>query len=777
METKPKKQQPRTCLNRTAPPTVSSSTTRTTQPTYLNLNQRLADSISLNSSSATLISEQSLSCHTTTDNFNNNGSNNNHLMNSSTTSRLAKKKEISSPSQHSNNGQFKTFYSASLSRKNMDKSRRSQQQQQPNEALAPTRSNDTSKAANQNQVTKSKFSLFKRTTSSASWKENVDNETNRNHDNTRTQQETDITSHRKFSVHKGKDLFSFGASSSSLADIRNISNTGNHGNQQDSTSTAAGGSSVNQRLQTFKRSFNKKTSFKKIKSPDIVFGNSNNGSSSEDPCTPLGNKHQPQQLDLMNNSFDYSPATNKKGNLFLQQSQQQSQTNLLLLSSPFIDLNTSAHSAQRRIRNGFLLFSGKKAKKTLAQNPSELLVWTDQSLQRPLIRTADKTVKREACELFKLIQAYTGDRKLTSSHLPNIQDTPPLSQFGRQQLDAACATDNQLEHTKLYYRNLVCLEIMTKGWTYPALRDELYLQLVKQTTENPSQSSLMLGWDLVTIGLSFFPPSHKMFPFLTEYIFMHLDTSDINLPTPPTPATPTDSHGNEEPLCATEPTIADTTYSLQLIETAKRMPRSETDRANQMAHACLKRLERIHLTGAKKGLKKPTLDEIFLSRQTVVSPSLFGSRLDEIMRVQATKCQQQLTLPWIQTALSEAVLRLDGARTEGIFRVPGDLDEVNSLKVRCDQLWCTQATLSPAVVAEDLVANVQDAHLPASLLKLWYRELQDPLIPNEFYEECIRNCDRPDTCVAIIQRLPTINRLVFTYLIRFVIHLSLIHIF
>ena len=65
------------------------------------------------------------------------------------------------------------------------------------------------------------------------------------------------------------------------------------------------------------------------------------------------------------------------------------------------------------------------------------------------------------------------------------------------------------------------------------------------------------------------------------------------------------------------------------------------------------------------------------------------------------------------------------------------------------------------------MANIQDAHLPASLLKLWYRELYDPLIPNEFYEECIRNCDKPKECVSVIQRLPEINRLVFTYLIRF----------
>ncbi|KAH7970535.1 hypothetical protein HPB49_009935 [Dermacentor silvarum] len=31
-----------------------------------------------------------------------------------------------------------------------------------------------------------------------------------------------------------------------------------------------------------------------------------------------------------------------------------------------------------------------------------------------------------------------------------------------------------------------------------------------------------------------------------------------------------------------------------------------------------------------------------------------------------------------------------------------------------------------------------DPHVPASLLKLWYRELHDPLIPAALYQECRR---------------------------------------
>ncbi len=76
-------------------------------------------------------------------------------------------------------------------------------------------------------------------------------------------------------------------------------------------------------------------------------------------------------------------------------------------------------------------------------------------------------------------------------------------------------------------------------------------------------------------------------------------------------------------------------------------------------------------------------------------------------------------LPWILTTLADQILKLGGASTEGIFRVPADLDEVMSMKSRFDQ-W-----ESPMC---------QDCHTAASLLKLWLRELYEPLIPDQLYE-------------------------------------------
>jgi hypothetical protein len=86
------------------------------------------------------------------------------------------------------------------------------------------------------------------------------------------------------------------------------------------------------------------------------------------------------------------------------------------------------------------------------------------------------------------------------------------------------------------------------------------------------------------------------------------------------------------------------------------------------------------------------------------------------------------------------------------YRVPADVDEVNSLKNRMDQ-W----ELCP----------VSDAHVPASLLKLWYRELYESLIPDELYQDCVQYCADPERAVAIVHRLPEFHRLVLSYLIRF----------
>lgn len=309
----------------------------------------------------------------------------------------------------------------------------------------------------------------------------------------------------------------------------------------------------------------------------------------------------------------------------------------------------------------------------------DMLSWSKDPIKKTMLALSDKALKKDACELFKLIQIYMSDRK---------------AKVGMT-------------------LNSVALDICNIGYSKPALRDELYIQICRQTTENPRRESLRRGWELMAICLAFFPPSPKFQSYLDGYMNRHRDPSfDF-------------------------PEVGKWPIHVQI---------------SHYATVACKRLDRIGVSG-KRSPRKPSVEEIDQVRLQIFRPSMFGNTLQEVMQVQRERFPHR-KLPWVQTALSEEVLRLEGAHTEGIFRVSADVDEVTALKSRLD-LWELPQDAST------------DAHAPASLLKLWYRELYEPLIPDTLYNECVNFHDQPEKAIAIVQRLPELNRLVLSYLIRF----------
>ena len=88
-----------------------------------------------------------------------------------------------------------------------------------------------------------------------------------------------------------------------------------------------------------------------------------------------------------------------------------------------------------------------------------------------------------AVQLFKNIMSYMGDRK---------------------------SSKNCKEHCKKIIRQ--CLAAPT------GIRDECYVQLMKQTTRNPNKPSEKRGWELLTQCLCFFPPSKMIVDSVHEYI-------------------------------------------------------------------------------------------------------------------------------------------------------------------------------------------------------------------------------------------------------------------
>ncbi|XP_051967380.1 rho GTPase-activating protein 39-like [Xyrauchen texanus] len=331
---------------------------------------------------------------------------------------------------------------------------------------------------------------------------------------------------------------------------------------------------------------------------------------------------------------------------------------------------------------------------------SNMLSWNRGSIKKPMLMTNDRIVRKEACEIFKLVQAYMGDR-------PSRLD---------------------LRHAALL--------IVTKCWGMQGLRDELYVQLVRQTTGNTNPRSLAAGWELMAVCLAFFAPSPKFCCYLEGYIQRHIEPT------------------NDKKITQF---ILDQQDIKKKNSKSRKKRKQNTEEADALpistyAKYCYRKLQKVAVTGGKKGLRKPTLEEVDHSRRAIITPSLFGSSLEEVMERQ-NELFPDRKLPWVQVQLSQYVLALGGAQTEGIFRVPGDIDEVNSLKLQVDQ-W-------------RIPENLSDPNVPASLMKLWYRELEEPLIPMSFYMQCVSNYDDPVAAISVVQSLPELNRLVLCYFIHF----------
>lgn len=113
-----------------------------------------------------------------------------------------------------------------------------------------------------------------------------------------------------------------------------------------------------------------------------------------------------------------------------------------------------------------------------------MLKWQSTPIRRSLLEL-DPSENRIACGIHKSILGYTGDRSMI--------------------FPATLAQD-----------------IVRKGILDPTgtslIRDEIYLQIMKQLTSNPSQNSVAHGWHLMCICVSSFPPSNDFRLYLVNFL-------------------------------------------------------------------------------------------------------------------------------------------------------------------------------------------------------------------------------------------------------------------
>jgi len=251
---------------------------------------------------------------------------------------------------------------------------------------------------------------------------------------------------------------------------------------------------------------------------------------------------------------------------------------------------------------------------------------------------------------------------------------------------------------------LIIHHLLEKGHTTLEMRDELYCQVCKQTNNNPNTESCEKGWQLMILYAETFPPTKEFEGFLRSYISQLL-----------------------------------------------KFP-NEADKISKFVKYSLNKLDFICQSGARRNL--PSKEEIEAVKEVPMMPTVFGTNLSEMMTLQK-KQYPKLGVPLILTTLTDAIIKFEGCTVEGIFRVSGELDKIQKLKLQLE------------LGNYEITALDSNPHNFAALLKLWLRELTEPLIPQNKYEECIMNCNDPKMCVEILEKLPKLNRRVLNYVIRF----------
>lgn len=386
----------------------------------------------------------------------------------------------------------------------------------------------------------------------------------------------------------------------------------------------------------------------------------------------------------------------------------------------------------RHPKKGGLLFNRKV-------KWSRMISWTKSSIKQPMISSVSSDLYTDSIASFKLIQQFMGDRKVTmtkryrhilaqsglnedykDSHQSKVKN---LARSGSINAGAHSAnvignnSSNNIVPTSMpdRLRDELAYELVIKGCLKSALRDEIYVQMARQLTENPSQDSISWGLVLSSILLSYFSPSSKFSPFLLSFLETH-------------------PHQMARDVC---------------------LPRLD------------KRLRHNWLTYCRKPADGKEISIVRLSiTKWPQYCGVFGESLERIMSLQTcSPYLKTLRLPWILTTLAQKLIETGGAETEGIFRCAADHDLIAQLRLEIDCVDFRKITDAKQV--HSLLSNVQDPHVIAGLLKLFFRQLYEPVFPVQIYDVCLESGhDGHTACRVFNERLPNLNKDVVAYLIR-----------
>ncbi|CAG8574261.1 9732_t:CDS:10, partial [Acaulospora colombiana] len=157
-----------------------------------------------------------------------------------------------------------------------------------------------------------------------------------------------------------------------------------------------------------------------------------------------------------------------------------------------------------------------------------------------------------------------------------------------------------------------------------------------------------------------------------------------------------------------------------------------------------------HISKAKK-VRNSNIpyDQYNMSEQAIniIKPrNTFGVDLAEQMQ------RDGVEIPLILVKCAEAIEQIGGLEVQGLYRVSGIQSHIQRLR----SLFDKNPETADLFAEEELIADVNNI---ASLLKLWFRELPDPLFTRAMYSEFINAAKNPDDKRRVLELHDRVNHL------------------
>ncbi|XP_045523414.1 uncharacterized protein LOC123713667 isoform X2 [Pieris brassicae] len=144
--------------------------------------------------------------------------------------------------------------------------------------------------------------------------------------------------------------------------------------------------------------------------------------------------------------------------------------------------------------------------------------------------------------------------------------------------------------------------------------------------------------------------------------------------------------------------------------------------------------------------KRPAM-EVLVKKGIYKDEPVFGRDLDEVCPLTSPRVPE-----FVKACVKEIESSEENMCTDGLYRASGNLSQVQKIRLEVDQNNFT------------VIENTTDIHVLTGSLKLFFRELKEPLIPCSMFQRVLDACSlRPrETRVKefrdIVQALPQCNR-------------------